>query len=196
MNKNYRILRNFPAILLLQNRISTSLFHSQASTLSSLNPWFVTGFSDAEASFSLSISASSKYGSGYLVKLLFDIGLDERDRELLKKIQSYFEVGKIYEHGNSVIIYRVTSIKDLSLIIHHFNKYPLLSQKRADFELFKQALELIYRKEHLTTEGLEKLIAIKASMNNGLSDELKAAFPNIKPANRPGVDFKGIFDPN
>jgi hypothetical protein len=39
-------------------------------------------------------------------------------------------------------------------------------------------------------------VAIKASMNNGLSDELKAAFPNTKPVNRPAVDFKGIPDPN
>jgi hypothetical protein len=35
---------------------------------------------------------------------------------------------------------------------------------------------LISHKEHLTPEGLRKLVAIKASMNQGLSDELKASF--------------------
>ena len=33
------------------------------------------------------------------------------------------------------------------------------------------------KKEHLTNEGLLKIVAIKASMNLGLSDDLKVAFP-------------------
>ena len=37
------------------------------------------------------------------------------------------------------------------------------------------------RGEHLTIEGLQKIVAIKASMNRGLSDKLKQAFPNIIP---------------
>jgi hypothetical protein len=32
------------------------------------------------------------------------------------------------------------------------------------------------RKEHLTPEGLKKILAIKASMNKGLPDELKSIF--------------------
>ena len=43
------------------------------------------------------------------------------------------------------------------------------------------------RDEHLTMEGLEKIVAIKASLNNGLSAELKAAFPEIIPVPRPSV---------
>ena len=38
---------------------------------------------------------------------------------------------------------------------------------------------MINAKEHLTIEGLHKIVAIKASMNWGLSDELKKEFPNI-----------------
>lgn len=36
---------------------------------------------------------------------------------------------------------------------------------------------MMNRKEHLTSEGLQKLVAIKASMNRGLSESFKAAFP-------------------
>lgn len=57
------------------------------------------------------------------------------------------------------------------MIIPHFNNYTLLTQKRADFELFKLVIELINRKEHLTSEGIEKIISIKASINRGLSKE-------------------------
>jgi hypothetical protein len=51
-------------------------------------------------------------------------------------------------------------------------------------------------KEHLTIEGMNKLIAIKASMNLGLSEGLKAAFPNTIPVPRPIVKDQEIKDPN
>jgi hypothetical protein len=40
-------------------------------------------------------------------------------------------------------------------------------------------------KENLTKEGLEKIVAIKASMNLGLSQKLQVAFTNINPVIRP-----------
>lgn len=52
------------------------------------------------------------------------------------------------------------------------------------------------RGEHLTTEGLNKIVAIKASMNKGLPDELKKAFPNVKPVQRPKVTDQKIKDPH
>lgn len=70
------------------------------------------------------------------------------------------------------------------------------AQKRADFELFKQVEDLMNRKEHLTKEGLQQIVNIRASMNNGLPDDLKAAFPNTIPVPRPIVELKGIPDPN
>jgi hypothetical protein len=41
-------------------------------------------------------------------------------------------VGQIYNNGNGAYQYRVYSMKDLSVIIAHFDKYPLLTQKLAD----------------------------------------------------------------
>ena len=34
-------------------------------------------------------------------------------------------------------------------------------------------------KEHLTYDGLRKIVAIKASMNLGLSEKLKEEFPDV-----------------
>jgi len=74
------------------------------------------------------------------------------------------------------------------VVIEHFNKYPLITKKRVDFELFKLAVLLIQNKEHLTKEGLNKLISIRASMNKGLTDELKLAFPGTTPINKPNIE--------
>ncbi len=42
-------------------------------------------------------------------------------------------------------------------------------------------------KKHLTQEGLEQILSIKATMNFGESDKLKLLFPNVTPIERPSV---------
>lgn len=81
------------------------------------------------------------------------------------------------------------------IIVNHLNKYPLITKKYSDFLLFKQGLEIIQSNGHLTQEGLEKLVLIKASLNLGLSKQLEAAFPNVIPENKEFYDHK-ISDPN
>lgn len=107
-----------------------------------------------------------------------------------------FGVGNIRDNiihknkKNYTATYSVESIRDLTnAIIPHFNKYPLITQKSADFELFKMVVELMSKKKHLTTEGLHKIISIRASMNFGLSNALKIAFPYITPVARPQVEL-------
>jgi len=115
----------------------------------------------------------------------------------LELIKSNFGVGNITKQGKDCVQYRVTSLRDLTnIIIPHFEKYPLITQKRNDYELFKQVVYLMSCKEHLTMNGLQKIVNIKASINLGLSDELKFAFPNIIPVGRPSVQDLQIMDPN
>jgi len=71
-----------------------------------------------------------------------------------------------------------------------------MTNKWADFELFKQAVKLIERGEHLTTEGLNKLVSIKASMNRGLSDKLKIPFSGVTLVLRPVAPNQSIPDPH
>jgi hypothetical protein len=154
----------------------------------------VTGFADGEGSFIVGMFVNNKYKNGYQVQLIFKITLHNKD--LLSQVQSYFGVGTITKHGNTTMQYCVKSIKDLSVIISHFDKYPLISQKRADYELFKQAAKFFKNKEHLTDDGFKEILSIRASMNLGLSDELKIAFPNIIPASRPLTVDSEVIDPN
>ena len=106
-------------------------------------------------------------------------------------------MGYISAQNEKSVQYRVGSLKDLNeKIIPHFDKYPLLTQKKADFILFKKIISLINNKEHLTLEGLQKILCIKSSLNLGLSDELKNIFPNIKPIERPLIKNQKIIDPN
>jgi hypothetical protein len=133
---------------------------------------------------------------GWRVQAKFQIGLNQRDLDLLLQIQQYF--GGIGSIGKSddMVFYSISSAKDLiNIIIPHFDKYNLLTQKAADFLLFKSIVDLIINKNHLTIEGLHQIINIKAAMNLGLSKILKSKFINNVPVIRPIINIFNIPDP-
>jgi len=107
--------------------------------------------------------------TGWIVNLQFGIKLHKKDRYLLELIQAFFmDIGSISSHGKDAVQFRVSSIKDLQVIVDHFNNFPLITQKWSDFQLFKAAFELVKCKRHLTLEGLIDIVSIKATMNLGL----------------------------
>ena len=89
------------------------------------------------------------------------------------------------------------SRKDLlRVIIPHFDKYPLLSIKIKDYELFKAIITLMDQGEHKTMSGILKIVSLKASLNQGLSEGLKVAFPNVIPAEIPVSYSYGELEPH
>jgi len=127
--------------------------------------------------------------------MVFSIGLHKKDTRLLKSIQSYFGgIGCLSIHKNTVV-WRVLSAQELKVIVEHFDRYPLLTKKRLDFLLFKEALQIYENKNHLNKQGLMKMVSIKASINKGLSDTLKEAFPDVKLIEEISSK-KGLIDPN
>ena len=189
-------------IVSLNGNSSTNLSIESSEAINSecsnniLNPFYVTGFFDAESCFLINVQPRSYLKLGYNVSLMFKLTLHSRDKVLLENIRNYFgQRGNITTRKDGSIEYIVSSIKDLEVIIKHFDAYPLITQKWSDYQIFKQTFELIKRKEHLTKEGLKKVLSLKASFNKGLSDELKTVFTDIVPALRPQISNPKIQDP-
>lgn len=132
-----------------------------------LNPYWVTGFTDAEGTFTIVID-KEKRTLCWRIQSKFQICLHVRDLPLLLKIQQFFwGIGSVSVSGD-LGFYSVSSVKDLvNIIVPHFLNYPLLTQKGADFILFKQIVELMENKAHLTIEGINQIINFKAAMNLG-----------------------------
>lgn len=104
-------------------------------------------------------------------------------------------IGKIVI-SKDTCTYRVDKLNDiLGVIIPHFDKYPLVTQKLADYILFKEIVSLMKNKEHLRLDGLKKVLSLKASLNLGLSPELKENFLNIEAVKRPLIIDKDIPSP-
>jgi hypothetical protein len=99
-------------------------------------------------------------------------------------------------NNNKALIYQVRNLSEITkIIIPHFEKYPLITQKQSDFLLFKEIVELMDKGEHLTKDGLAKIINLKASLNKGLSNKLKVIFPDII-IKRPKVHLPLIINSN
>jgi hypothetical protein len=155
----------------------------------SLNPWFITGFADAEGCFSISIYKDTTRSLGWRVGAEFLIGLHKKDIELLRLIQANLGgIGRIDKFAKDACALRVNTLSQMKMIIHHFDKYPLITQKHADYLLWREVIMMMLRKEHLTHKGLLAILSLRASLNLGLSESLKTAFPNIIPALRPLVE--------
>jgi LAGLIDADG endonuclease len=126
------------------------------------------------------------------------MGLHNRDLSLLLQLQQFLGgIGSIHINTTlNKVNYSVDSNKDLLNLINHLENYPLLTQKAADFLLFKEVVQLMNTKYHLSIEGLNKIINIKASMNLGLSDFLKSEFNEINPVERQQIHTENIPDSN
>ena len=137
-----------------------------------LNPFWLTGFTDGEGCFSISIFKNKTLKSGYQVFPEFVLTQGAKSLETLKKVKDFFGCGRIYEnkrydnHKESLYRYCVRNKADLlEKICPFFNKYPLQTAKNSDFELFKQALEIIRNGGHLTDKGFERIQDIASEMN-------------------------------
>ena len=116
-----------------------------------------------------------------------------RDLELLKRIQEYFGgCGKIYSEKNSAKLVVMRHKELIEVIIPHFLKYPLLTQKWSDFELFRQILFIMSQGNHYTEEGFLKVLGLRYNLNKGISEELKELYPNLVPVDRPLVPEREI----
>jgi len=47
----------------------------------------------------------------------------------LEALQRTLGVGKIYKSGKEAVQFRVSSLKNLFIIINHLDKYPLITKK-------------------------------------------------------------------
>lgn len=131
------------------------------------------------------------------MEVVFQISLHRKDLEIINLIQKFFEgIGTISFSSKDMCAFRVTSSKDiLNQIIPHFDKYNLISQKQADYLLFRRIIKLIEQGHHLNKDGIQDIINIRASINLGLSEVHKSSFPNTIPVIRPIISLSKIIHP-
>lgn len=136
-------------------KFNTTIFH----------PAWVTGFIDGEGTFYVGIYPKNDMATGYSVSLEFSITQHIRDTLMMQNLVSFFGFGYLAKDGLTKYQLRVRNVEDLVKLFTLFDAYPLQSQKQLDALAFRQVLNLVLAKQHLTEEGLQQIRVIKASMN-------------------------------
>lgn len=135
------------------------------------------------------IRKMARVRAGWSIETIFQIKLHKKDEDILKLIQTYFGgIGNVRYGEKDSCVFVVRSLEQImNIIIPHFDKYPLITKKHEDYILFREVVMIMHKKEHLTNEGIQTIVNIRATLNKGLTPVLKEAFPMVIPASRPIV---------
>lgn len=140
-----------------------------------LSPEWVTGFTDAEGCFTISVyrcnledTRLARVRQTWRVVPCFDIELPIRDLELLYLIRSFFnESGTIsVRKSRKSAIYQIRDLNSLMKeVIPHFNRYPLISQKQKDYKVFSMVLVPLLNNRQFSDRGIMKIVKLKSLLN-------------------------------
>lgn len=104
-----------------------------------LDPWFLSGFTGGEGCFTFSISRRKDFKLGWNVQLWFEIALHNKDLKLLELVKATLGVGNIYPQGKDYWQFKVGSIEQSQVVINLLDLYPLITQKQADYQLWRES---------------------------------------------------------
>lgn len=116
--------------------------------------------------------SSSTSSTGQKVELIFQITQHIRDDALIMSLINYFGVSqrvlRMYRErkgglAGDYLVYKLSDITNI--IIPFFDHYPILGVKSLEYNDFKLVSNMLKNKEHLTKEGINKIIKIRSNMN-------------------------------
>ena len=128
---------------------------------------YISGYVDGEGCFTVSFSPRRKLRMGWEVRPSFSVSQNADRAEVLSAIRTYFECGGFRpDRSDKTLKYEVRNLDSLlSTVIPHFERYPLMSSKRRDFETFATICRLLEGRKHLSREGLREIATLAVTMN-------------------------------
>jgi len=133
------------------------------------NNYWLSGFSDADASFEVKILNIINRKKPE-IRLNFQI--DQKHKDLLNLIKDNFGGNIGYRSSQDTYYYGSTNFGSAKNIINYFDRFNLLSTKHINYLKWREVYLLIQRKDHLTERGLNKIIKLKKTMNNFNKDTI------------------------
>ena len=138
-----------------------------------IEPNWVSGLVDGEGTFYVGINKNDTMKCGLQVLPEFRIVQHKRDVQLLYGLKRYFGAGVVRINHDDRYELRIRSLQHINqFVIPHFDKYPLLTQKKFDYLKFKKIVNLMNQAKHLSVLGIKEIITIAAQMNR--QDKVKS----------------------
>jgi len=142
--------------------------------INKLNPWYITGLTDSEGTFSCYIQRETK--EKITVSLEFKITPKSHSEKVLFDTFNYFSVGSVVidNRRTDTKKFHVTNLKFiLNKILPHFDHYPCITSKILNYLDWKKIAILLSKNKNLTEEGVTEIKLILSNMNTKRSFEDK-----------------------
>ena len=130
-----------------------------------LDSRWVSGFVDGEGCFHVSINRMPKMTNGWQVLPEFRIVQHSRDEAILHRLRNFFGCGKVVLNRGTQKELRIRRLTDLNRVVQLFSDNQLQTRKRKDFEIFRDIINTMTRKEHLEQKGLASIANMAWRMN-------------------------------
>jgi hypothetical protein len=129
--------------------------------------WYLAGFADGEGSFNVSFRPRDDYSFPWKISLCFNIS--QRDPVILSLYKRHLGCGTMRQRRDGVWYYEVNNLEAIRRnVIPFFRRFGFRSaKKKRDFAKFVELAEMMERGEHLTREGVERILDIRRDMNDG-----------------------------
>jgi hypothetical protein len=129
--------------------------------------YYLAGFADGEGSFNLSFRPRQDYKSPWKISLCFNIS--QKDKVILALFKQHLGCGTLVSRPDGVWYYEVNNFNAIwDNVIPFFRRFGFLSaKKKRDFAKFRQIAEMMKTDQHLTEEGIRKILEIRREMNDG-----------------------------
>src|SRR3954467_14064823 len=128
---------------------------------------YISGYADGEGCFSVSIAPRATLAVGWEVRPSFSVSQNGNRAEALHALQAHFGCGSIRpDRSDRTLKWETRRLEDLlGRVVPHFERYPLLSGKRLDFESFAAVCRLQAAGAHRTKAGLIEIVELARVMN-------------------------------
>ena len=132
---------------------------------------YLAGYVDGEGSFHVAVQRNPSTRNGWQLVPEFHVSQNPERATVLRLLQTHLGCGRIQANARSggrdrSLVYVVRRRVDLIRnVIPFFERHPILSEKRLEFETFAEIVRAMERGEHLEQEGFERLLALAIQMN-------------------------------
>jgi hypothetical protein len=128
---------------------------------------YISGYVDGEGCFTVSISPRAKLVVGWEVRPSLSVSQNGDRAEVLRLIQRLFGCGRIRpDRSDKTLKWETRRLEDLlGRVIPHFELFPLLSGKRADFDRFAAICRNMAAGGHRHRLGLIEIVELASEMN-------------------------------
>ena len=135
-----------------------------------LDAQWIVGFVDGEGCFHVGINPHVEVTAGFQVLAEFTVVQHKRDVQVLHALKGHFDCGVVRVNHADRLAYRVRALEHLrDRIVPFFVRHPLKTSKNVDFHKFRDVVLMMDAQVHFTSEGIEEIRSIAATMNRGRS---------------------------